>query len=168
MDATETTQQEMKAPEPTKENAWLQNLAGEWTYEIEASMGPDDAAMTSTGKESVRAIGKYWIVGDGTGQGPDGGEDTMIITLGFDPAKGSFVGTWIGSMMPNLWVYEGELDGNTLSLYSTGPSMTGEGTAEYKDVVEVEDDDHRTLMGHFKDENGQWQRMMTARYTRVR
>ena len=93
----------------------------------------------------------------------------MLMTLGFDPAKGTFVGTWIGSMMTHLWVYaEGRLDagGRVLTLESEGPSMTGEGLARYRDVVEVVDDDHRTLTGNVLGEDGAWQPMMTVRYRR--
>src|SRR5687768_17755328 len=40
----------------------------------------------------------------------DGTDMTAVITVGFDPAKGNFVGTWVGSMMTNLWVYKGWLE----------------------------------------------------------
>jgi hypothetical protein len=100
---------------------------------------------------------------------PGGGPATTLITLGFDPQKKRYVGTWVGSMMTNLWVYEGELDntGRVLTLASEGPSMSGDGgTARYKDVIEFTSDDRRTLTGHVQGADGTWQTLMSATYTR--
>jgi hypothetical protein len=63
----------------------------------------------------------------------------MVITLGFDPKRNRYVGTWIGSMMNHLWVYDGELDANkrVLTLNAEGPSFSGDGTmAKYQDIIE--------------------------------
>lgn len=155
--------------EPRKEHHWLQKLVGEWTYESECTMGPDQPAMKSTGSESVRSLGDLWVLCEGTGEMPGGGTATMLMTLGYDPRTRRFVGTWIGSMMTHLWVYDGELDAaeRTLTLYAEGPNMAAEGKlAKYKDVIEFKSDDHRTLISHMLGEGGQWHAFMTANYRR--
>ena len=55
----------------------------------------------------------------------------MLMTLGYDPAKKRFVGTWVGSMMAHLWVYEGSMDAEekVLTLSAEGPSCMEEGKA---------------------------------------
>lgn len=161
--------EEMKAAEPQKEHHWLQQLVGEWTYETEAMMGPDQPPMKSQGTESVRSLGGLWTLGEGQGQMPDGSSATTLMTLGYDPQKGRFVGTWIGSMMTNLWVYDGELDadGRTLSLYSEGPSMSGDGTmGKYRDAIEMVGDDERIMTAAWQGEDGSWNQFMTMRYRR--
>jgi hypothetical protein len=40
METTETPQGTTMHVQPQKEHQWLQKLVGEWTYEIEAMMGP--------------------------------------------------------------------------------------------------------------------------------
>jgi hypothetical protein len=40
-------------------------------------------------------------------------------------------------------------------------------TANYRDVIEIIDDNHRTLTSYGQDENGDWQEFMNAHYTRV-
>ena len=40
----------------------------------------------------------------------------MMMSLGFDPQKGRFVGTFIGSMMTHLWIYDGALDASGQAL----------------------------------------------------
>lgn len=161
--------EEFKAAEPQKEHHWLQQLVGEWTFESEAMMGPDQPPMKSGGSESVRPLGGLWTLGEGQGKMPDGSLATTLMTLGYDPQKGRFVGTWIGSMMTNLWVYDGELDadGRKLSLYSEGPSMSGDGTmGKYRDAIEVVNDDHRIMTSEFQGEDGNWHKFMTAHYRR--
>jgi hypothetical protein len=70
----------MKA-EAQKEHEWLHRLVGEWTFEGECMMGPDQPPATSAGTESVRSIGGLWTVGEGEGDMPGGGPMTSIMTL---------------------------------------------------------------------------------------
>src|SRR5689334_9041385 len=99
----------MHFAEPKSEHRWLEKLVGDWTYEHEGSMTPGDPAKF-TGTEVVRSLGGLWTLGEGQGAGPDGVIHRSVMTLGYDPEKQRFVGTFIGSMMTHLWVYEGSLD----------------------------------------------------------
>jgi hypothetical protein len=157
----------MKA-EPQKEHKWLERLLGEWTSEMEASMGPDEPMQTFRGTEVVRSLGGLWTIGEGTGEMPDGGSGKTIMTLGFDPQKNRYIGTFVGSMMTHLWHYDGALDssGNVLTLDSEGPNFTEDGMARYQDIIEFVDDDHRTLSSQIVDDNGKWNHFMTAHYRR--
>ena len=155
--------------EPQKEHQWLTQLVGDWTYEGECVMGPDQPPMKSQGKESVRTLGGLWILCEGEGEMPGGGLAKMIITLGYDPAKQRFVGTFIGSMMANLWIYDGELDssGKVLTLNAEGPNFSGDGKmAQYQDIIEIKSSNERTLSSQVLGEDGKWTRFMTATYTR--
>ncbi|HYO08395.1 MAG TPA: DUF1579 domain-containing protein [Tepidisphaeraceae bacterium] len=157
--------------EPTREHRWLQKLVGNWTYEHRASMGPDKPLETFRGTETVRPIGDLWIVCDGSGAMPDGDTATMVLTLGFDPQKRRFVGTWIGSMMTHLWHYEGSLDasGNVLVLESEGPSFSPEGgTARYRDSIDLRSDEHRLFSSSVLGPDGAWTTFMNAEYRRAK
>jgi hypothetical protein len=156
--------------EPQPQHRWLHKLVGEWTYEADAPSQPGQPSMKVSGAERVRSIGGIWIVAEGEGDMPGGGPATTLMTLGFDPGKQRFVGTWIGSMMANMWVYDGELDANEreLTLNSEGPSMANDGAmARYRDVMTMVSDDERTLNAFMLDSNGTWQPLMTARYRRA-
>lgn len=155
---------------PQKEHDWLQQLVGEWTAEMDCAMGPDQPRQKSRGSERVRSLGGLWTIGEGTGEMPDGGVGHTLMTLGFDPVKGRFVGTFVGSMMTHLWPYEGSLDesGTVLTLESEGPSMAGDGTiVPYRDIITMVSPDHRVLSSHVPDGNGGWAEFMTAHYRRV-
>jgi hypothetical protein len=70
-------------------------------------------------------------------------------------------------MATYLWVYDGELSGNVLTLNCRGPRMDGAaGLAAYKDVFEFKSDDHRILTSHAQSDDGSWQQFMTAHYRR--
>ena len=155
--------------EPQAEHRWLHKLVGEWTYESECSMGPDQPPGKFRGSERVRSIGGAWVMCEGQGEMPGGGTGTMVMTLGYDPAKKRYVGTFIGSMMGNLWVYDGGRDGDMLTLDADGPSFTDLGkTAKYKDTIAFKGDDHRTLTSAFLGDDGKWHQFMTATYRRVK
>ncbi len=154
---------------PQQEHQWLHKLVGEWTHESEALSGPDQSPEKLTGTERVRSLGGRWILAEGQGEMPGGGAGQTLMTLGYDPHKQRYVGTWIGSMMSYLWVYDGELDANqrVLTLCADGPAMEGAGTlATYKDVMEFKRDDHRVLTSHVLGEDGEWHHFMTANYYR--
>lgn len=155
--------------EVTKEHEWLQQFVGEWTYEGDAIMGGRTEQFRGT--ESARSLGGLWIVAESRGRLPDGGDATMILTLGHDKNRDRYVGTWIGSMMGHLWVYEGQLDGagRVLTLESRGPDMSGSGgLIRYRDVYAFENRDLRILTAYYEDREGQWQQMMSATYRRTR
>lgn len=158
--------------EPTKEHAWLKRFVGEWTMQGECVMEPGKPPAKSSGRERVRMLGDLWIVGESTMELPGGG-GTMdaILTLGFNPATGKFIGSWVGGCMPTMFVYEGELDQaqRVLPLNTSGPSFSDPTRlARYQDVVELHSDNKRLLWSQCQDEKGAWQRFMSATYTRVK
>ncbi len=123
--------------EPQKEHQWLQKLVGEWTYESECSMEPGKPPKKFEGSESVRSLSGLWVLCEGRGEIPGGGRATTLMTLGYDPQKKQCVGTWVGSMMTHLWVYDGSLDAEEkgLTLHTESPSFAGDGKlVKYKDV----------------------------------
>jgi hypothetical protein len=91
------------------------------------------------------------------------------MTLGFDPAKGRFVGSWAGSMMTHFWVYEGSLDasGQVLTLDCEGPDYETPGRmAPYQDIIELKGDDRRILRARTHGADGAWKDLMTVEYRR--
>ena len=154
------------------EHEWLQQFIGNWTWESECTMGPGQPPIKSSGTERVRSLGGLWIVAEGQGGMPDGGSAETILTLGFDPNQGTFVGTFVASMMAFLWRYEnGELDEakRSLTLHTTGPSMDPKAKGvlvPYRDVLEIHGDAERVLGSEARGEDGTWSRFNEIRYRR--
>ena len=172
MSTDQLTQEEsaMQGTRPIPEHEWLKNLVGEWRVEIEMSMGPDQPTQTSTGSESVKSLGGLWAFGEGVGSMPDGSKMEYRTALGYDVSFKEYRGCWIGSVSSHLWKYTGKLsdDRKTMTLDCVGPDMVKDGeTANYRDVIEIVDANHRTLTSFGQDEHGEWQQFMKARYTRA-
>jgi hypothetical protein len=155
--------------EPQDQHKWLHRMIGDWNCEGEAEMAPGQPPVTWKSTETVRSLGGVWVIGEGLGQTPDGGESKSVMTLGYDTAKQRFVGTFVANMMTNLWVYEGMLEGNVLTLDTEGPRMDDSGAiAKYQDIVEIQSDNERTLTSRMQGPDGDWTTVMSMRYTRRR
>lgn len=159
----------MMNPEPHAMHRWLQQLLGDWTTESICDTAPGAPPQQTTGTEHVRALGDLWVLCEGTGTMPGGGDAHMLMTLGYDPVHHVFRGTWVGSMMTHMFVYEGTLDASkkVLTLETQGPSFRGDGqTARYRDVITLVSENERTLtsLGHQPD--GTWSEFMKATYRR--
>jgi hypothetical protein len=157
--------------EATKEHEWLKQLVGEWTFEHDSPAAPGEAPKKHTGTESVRMIGDVWAICEGRSEMPEGGTMHSVMTLGYDPQKQSFVGSFLASMMTYLWLYEnGKLDeaGRALSLHAEGPSFSPEGgMAKYIDSIEIVSADERILRSQVQQPDGTWVEFMKATYRRV-
>jgi hypothetical protein len=159
----------MQPAEPQKEHKLLTQFVGEWDYESECVMGPDQPPMKSPGKASNSMLGELWLLVEWEGEGPGGEKHTMLSTIGYDPAKQRVVGSFVGSPMAMMWIYDGEWDaaGKVLTLNADGPSFTGDGTtAHYQDIYEITDKDHHTLRSQVEGADGKWTQFMSMRFSR--
>ena len=157
--------------EPQKEHRWLDQLLGEWTVtsDMPTEPGKDDGDLDWI--ERVRSLHGLWVVAEGEGEMPGGGAATTMMTLGYDPRRQRFVGTWVGSMMTHMWVYEGTLDesGKVLTLDCEGIDFETEGRmTRYQDIISIKDADHRQLTARMLAADGTWKHVMQADYRRRR
>lgn len=152
---------------PKEEHQWLDQLIGNWTTDSECQM-PDGSSQKSTGVLKCRSLGGMWLLMDGSGTSPEGDEWSTMMTLGFDPEKDCYVGTFVASMMFRLWLYEGSVDGThkKLVLDAEGPGFDGSGTARYQDSVEILDKDRWTLSSQVLDDSGNWVSFMKVHHQR--
>ncbi len=154
----------MEMAKPRTEHGFLQKLVGTW------SVTSPDMAGAPAWTELVRSLHGIWFVAEGSGEMPGGGDATTVMTLGYDPDRGKYVGSWIGSMMTHMWVYEGEVsdDGTTLSLYTTGPDFENPGsTGRYREQIVFRDDDNRIFNSSLLQPDGSWKQFMEAHYSRM-
>ena len=146
------------------EHGWLHRLLGDWRYEI-TCQAPDGTEFRATGTERVRPLGGFWVVGEGEGEMPGGTPGRFVMSLGYETGPGRFRGSWIGTMMEAMFVYDGALseDGRSLVLDSEGPAMSGAGRASYRDTVTLTDAGERLVVSAVRLPDGGWQELMRMR-----
>lgn len=152
---------------PQSEHKWLEQLVGEWNFET-VCQTPDGNSSTTAGRMICRSLGGMWVICESTAESPEGGQYLTVMTVGFDIARNRYVGTFIGSMMANIWPYEGVMDpgGKRLPLNSEGPSFDGNGNCQYRDIIEILDADSWLFTSELQDQEGNWVRFMNGRHTR--
>jgi len=156
--------------EAQREHRWLRRLLGRWSYHSQVTVEPGQPPLALGGSEVGRPLGDLWVLLEGEGEMPDGNRGRWLMTLGYDPRQGCFVGSWTGSMMAHLWLYRGSLDasGNVLTLDTEGPAMNGEGRlAHYRDVIEFLADDRRLLRSEVLGDEGQWHQFQVSEFRRA-
>jgi hypothetical protein len=157
--ATLFAQDAAEKDKASKETTWLQKFVGEWEA---------DASGTKV-IEMDRMLGP-WLVADikvAIASQPIQG----MLTVGYDPTKKKYVGTWIDSKTNYLWIYEGTVDstGNALTLETEGPnSMVPGKMSKAKDVHTFTDNDHRTLTSSMLGDDGKWHIFQTVNYRRTK
>lgn len=157
-------QEAPQMPAPTKEHAWLQKFVGNWEAEADIIMEPGKPPIKSKGTETVRPIGGFWILSEGKSEFM-GMKFDHVLTLGYDPAKQKYIGTWFDSMNSYLWKYEGTVDstGKILTLEAEGPCPKEPGKiSKFKDTTEFKSDNHRVFTSSMLGDDGKWSTFVTV------
>ncbi len=157
-----------KQAKKSAEHEWLLQLVGEWDATWDTEPGNPESADSWTSHESIKAVGDLWIVSEGEASGM-GLDFTSMLTIGYDPAEGAFVGSWIDSIQTRMWTYRGTLDEDrrVLTLAAEGPSMTDPTkTAKYEDRLEIIDADHKRITSVGMNDKGEWEQYMQVNFTR--
>jgi hypothetical protein len=161
--STLRAQEPPKFPAAEKEHEWLKQLAGEWESEAECAIEPGKPPVKVKGTESAHMLGGFWVIGHSKSE-IMGMPYTSMMTIGYDPEKKKYVGTWVDSMTSFAWKYEGTLDasGKVLTLNTEGPCPMKPGQlSKFKEVIEIKDKDHKTFSSSMQTEDGKWVTFMT-------
>ncbi len=168
MIAGPSTPAQMSAQQADRAAEFLEQLTGDWSVVSEATLGPGEEPVRMESREVARLIGGKWLVGESTAA-PDEQPFTSILTVGYDPSREQFVGTWISSRQTHMWQYTGELDvsGTVLTLETEGPIMGDPTrTAQYREIIEIEDADHKVMRSLILGPDGEWFEFARAEYRR--
>lgn len=149
--------------------AFLQQLVGEWSAVVHAVQDPAEDPYRFEGKETARMLGRQWLVSEFYSE-VEGVTINSILTIGYDPTIEKFVGTYVNSMQPQLWTYEGTLndEGTTLTLKTEGPFMGDpEQKAEFRVVIERKGADQWTMGSQiFMPDEDKWVEFLSFEYER--
>lgn len=164
--APASAQEDFAFPEPTASHAWLEKFAGTW--DTTSLCGAPGEQTETSGRMTAKLLGGRWMVAELSGEMPGGGSMAAVLTVGFDPDRELYVGTWVDSMLDYMWRYEGTVDGPALVLEAEGPNfMTGEGTTVFRDTYTFASPDHIVLTSAVKGDDGTWEPVLRSDMRRV-
>ncbi len=153
----------------SKEHQWLQQFVGEWESTSEADMGPGKPPMKCKGKIKARSLGGLWVIWEMESE-MMGTPINAVQTLGYDPQKKKYTGTWVDSMVNYKWTYEGTLDktGKVLTFEAEGPNFTlGGKMSKFRDSYRFKSKDEIILTSSMLGEDGKWVTFMNGVVRRV-
>jgi hypothetical protein len=159
-----------KPPGPEKEHQWLEQFVGEWSTESKAEMGPGQPPLECTGTIHSRRIGGLWVLNEMKGE-VAGTSMVGIQTIGYDPGKKRYVGTWVDSMVNYLWQYEGTVDetGKVLTLDAEGPNFMADGKlAKFRDIYAFKSADEMAISSQMLGKDGKWVTFMSGTAKRAK
>lgn len=154
-------------PPPVAQHQWLEQFAGDWESEVEIFCDPSAPPMKTTGKEKLRMLGGFWLVSESISESVKM-PYTNIITIGYSPVKGKYVGTCVDSMMAKLWLYEGTASGNKVTLATEGecPDQPGK-VRQFSESLELVDKNHKVFKSQIQQDDGTWQTCLVVKSRRV-
>ena len=164
---TQNTSACKEMPLPLKEHELLEKFVGEWESEGEAFMAPGQPPTKLKGVESSRMIGGFWFVAQIKSTLPDFPYE-QILTIGYDPAKGKYIGTLIDSMTSHVWQFEGIFDatGNILTWQTEGPVPSPKTPSKFREVMELKSPNHKVFTSSILGPDGSWNTLMTINIRR--
>jgi len=165
-----TAEETPQLPQPSEEHQWLKKFEGTWKTQAKAEAGPNMPAMECSGTIKSQMLGGFWVLNEMTSEA--GGMTCRgVQTIGYNPEKKKFVGTWVDSMTNHMWQYEGTLNesGTTLTLSAEGPNiMAGGEMMEFQDVYEFTSDDEVRISSRMLGKDGEWVTFMQGTGKRVK
>ena len=156
-------------PAPSEEHEWLEQFAGEWVSASKSVPFGDQPATEHKGTMSSEMLGGFWIVNRHEGDA-GGFEFKALQTIGYSASEKKYIGTWVDSMLDQLWRYEGTVDesGKKLVLTAKGPDFFGGGKeTEYRDSYEFRSADLIITTSEIKGPDGKWVTFMTGEMKRA-
>jgi len=136
---------------------------GVWLAAVEVRPFPGAEPQTSEGAMTCRMCGP-WLVTDFKNES-SGFEGHGI--YGWDPAKKTYVGTWVDSMRRSLVLMTGAWDSKARAMTFAGEMNKPDGTPmKWREITEKPDDTSRVFRTLVRLPDGSEHTMMTARYRR--
>lgn len=94
---------------PDAEHGKVTAGVGEWEGSLFMAIPGMDEPMEMPCSESIKAVGEFWTTSEFSGNF-GGMPFTGASTMGYDPKKKKFVGTWIDNQHPYMAMMEGDWD----------------------------------------------------------
>ena len=139
---------------------------GKWRADITLYRGEGQPTEHYVGEETNTMVGDLWSVGK-LEIDIKGSPYVGFATLGYDPIKDQYVGTWVDSASPHITEMSGTYDAASSTLILFYETIAADGQIEErKNVMVYRDPNRREFEGFIKKE-GAWQKTTDTLYKRL-
>ena len=153
-------------PSPGPDHEVLRKDVGVWDATVELRMAPGGPPQVSSGVAKNRlACGGRWLVSDFVNE-TTGFEGHGV--YGYDPRKGSYVGTWVDPMRTFLAVGVGTWDAATRTMTFVIEAELPHGPMRWRETTETRDADTQVFRSFMPLPGGGEHEVMTVTYRRRR
>jgi len=155
-------------PKPGPEHARLKHHVGVWDVDCTYFTGPDQPPMKTKAKETVEMLGEFFTVGRFVAN-MMGMPFSGIVQVGYDTARRKWVASWIDTMTPYYFLFEGDYDasGKVLTMSGHGGDVTTGGMIRYRTTEEVLESGQRRFEMFRETPDGE-AKMFSYIYTRAK
>jgi len=155
-------------PKPGPEHALLKKHVGVWDVDCTYFMGPDQPPMKTRAKETVEMLGEFFTVGRFVAN-MMGAPFSGIVQMGYDTARRKWVASWIDTMTPYYFLFEGEFDasGKVMTMSGLGGDVMTGGMIRYRTTEEALESGQRRFEMFRETPDGE-AKMFSYIYTRAK
>jgi uncharacterized protein DUF1579 len=154
-------------PKPGKEHELLKQLEGKWDVTGKFIMDPANPMEIKGTDSATMDLNGFWLKshfkGEFLGQKFEGRS-----MMGYSPFKKKYVGSWVDSMMPHLFVNEGAADeaGKVFTMIGDGFDPATGKPAKEKWVIEIKGAESHTMTFYTTDAEGKERKTGELAYTK--
>ena len=160
-------EQEPQHPTPAKEHEMFKEMAGTWDAVMKFTDPTSGKEIEAKGVETVSLVGGFWAVFDIKFADMMGMAWHGHGTIGYDPMKKKYVGSFAHSAAPFMSIGEGTADagGKTLTMTWDGIGHSGK-PEKMREIFERTDKDNAKMTMHAPGPDGKEMVMFTTTYKR--
>ena len=156
-----------KHAQPSKEHQFLKEMEGTWNATMKFNMPGAPEGAEAKGVETTQMIGGFWAVFDIKFDSLMGHPWHGHGTMGYDPDKKKYIGTFIHSATPYMTTGEGTMDaaGKVLTMNYEGMGPDGK-MGKMRETFEKKDKDNALMTMYGPGPEGKEVQHFQITYTR--
>jgi hypothetical protein len=160
-------EQEPQHPTPSKEHEIFKDMAGTFDCVMKFNNPMSGKEEESKGVETITVLGGFWAVFDLKFESMMGMPWHGHGTIGYDPMKKKYVGSFVHSAAPFMSIGEGTMDagGKTMTMTWDGIGHSGK-PEKMREVYEKIDKDNAKMTMYGPGPDGKEMLMFTTTYKR--
>ncbi|MCW5933177.1 MAG: DUF1579 family protein [Fimbriimonadia bacterium] len=158
--------QPLEGNKPPSELKQIEFLAGNWTSELEVSMGPGNSTKAKATASAMWTLQGHMMRYNFVSEMPGMGTIFGLLLIGYDADSKNFKTWWFDSLAPGMgWESEGKFEGKLLVVTSAPKDYMGIKDVQVRTTFEAKSEDEVLFTSETR-MNGAWVKSMEGSFKR--